>query len=68
MIKEYFTKRGQALQMGCLLHICYQVQVKCCKIGDVKGYFWLKLAYVKADATDIKHFLSEKREKILPIL
>ena len=52
MRKEYFTKYGQALQMGCLLHMCYQAQAMCCRFSDLKGYFWLKVVYVQADATD----------------
>ena len=54
MIKEYFTKRGQALQMGCLLHICCQMQAMCCRFSGSKGYFWLKVVYVQADTTDVQ--------------
>lgn len=54
MIKEYFTKRRQALQMGCLLHMCYQAQTMCCRFSDSKGYFWLKVVYVPYFVADVQ--------------
>ena len=61
MIKEYFTKRGQALQMGCLLHICCQMQVICCRIGIFEDHGGIKIAYKQSSATDIqKNTVSKK--------
>lgn len=65
MIKEYFTKRGQALQLGCLLHMRYQVQAICCRIGKFKGYFRLKVVYVQTDATTVQHFVVYIRHTIV---
>ena len=46
IIKEYFTEYVQALQSGCLLHVCCQVKAICCRIGKLKKYFRVKVAYV----------------------
>ena len=56
MIKEYFAKHVQALQTGCLLHICCKVKAMCYKIGKFKSYFRLKVVYVQVDTTDMQYF------------